>query len=68
MAYQFEKEASSTFKFTGLDAKLNITGVNSTLTADSVVSGLQGLLYIAGALDKYDVLDGVRVVNEDVTE
>lgn len=71
MAYIFDKETAATFKIpaTGAtDSKaLNLKGVNANVaSADSIVSGIQGLLYIANKQASYNYASGVRVVNEDV--
>jgi len=71
MAYVFEKETAATFKIPAsgaTDSKaLNLKGINANVSsADSIVSGIQGLLYIANKQAGYNYASGVRVVNEDV--
>lgn len=70
MAYIFNKETAATFKIPadGAGGKaLNLSGINSQVaSADSIVSGIQGLMYIANRQTSYNYASGVRVVNEDV--
>ena len=70
MAYQFSREESTTFK---LGKELNqdgesltLKGVSASASADSVVAGVQGLLYIANRENDWLFDGAVRVVNEDV--
>lgn len=72
MAYTFTKENAATFKITGgsssgLEEKLTLKGINSLVeSADTIVAGVQGLLYIADRASDYNWGHGIRVVNEDV--
>lgn len=67
MAYTFTKENAATFKVTGANDKLTLKGINSLVeSADTIVAGVQGLLYIADRADDYHWGNGIRVVNEDV--
>lgn len=73
MAYIFNRETASTFKIPASGATdgkaLTLKGVNAqTSSADSIVAGIQGLLYIANKHENYDYSDGIRVVNEDVDD
>lgn len=68
MAYTFEKEASAKFKFNG-ENKLTLNGISGTQqSADTIVAGVQGLLYIGNLIDSYNPTDGIRTVNEDVND
>lgn len=72
MAYTFSKETAASFKITGgsssgLENTLTLKGVNSLVeSADTIVAGINGLLFIANRVDDYNWGHGVRVVNEDV--
>lgn len=72
MAYTFTKENAATFKVTGgsgsgLEEKLTLKGINSLVeSADTIVAGVQGLLYIADRANDYNWGHGIRTVNEDV--
>lgn len=70
MAYTFVKENVGSFKFNGAtdQSTLNLTGINATLDADTVIYGINGLLYIAGRQNDFDALTGIRTVKEDVDE
>lgn len=74
MGYTFSREAASTFKITtaatsGLQKNLTLKGVNAqTTNADTIVAGVQGLMYIADRANDFNYADGVRVVNEDVDD
>lgn len=73
MAYVFNRETASTFKIPKASVTdgqaLTLKGVSAqTASADSIVAGVAGLLYIANRQNDYDFDDGVRVVNEDVDE
>lgn len=71
MAYTFSKETAATFKMpsgAAVDAKsLNLKGINANIeSADTIVTGIQGLMYITNKQNSYNWGHGVRVVNEDV--
>lgn len=67
MAYTFTRENAATFKVTGGTGKLTLKGINSLVeSADTIVAGVQGLMYIADRADDYNWGNGIRVVNEDV--
>lgn len=69
MAYTFNKETAATFKIPDNVAETTLTfkGINANVaSADTIVSGLQGLFYIANRQSQYNYASGVRVVNEDV--
>lgn len=71
MAYVFNKETAATFKIPAAGAQdataINFKGVNANVaSADSIVSGIQGLFYIANKQSSYNYVMGIRVVNEDV--
>ena len=72
MAYTFTKENAASFKITGgsssgLENTLTLKGVNSLVeSADTIVAGINGLLFIANRVDDYNWGHGIRVVNEDV--
>lgn len=67
MGYVFNKETAAQFKVTGPDKTLTLKGINSQVaSADTIVSGLQGLMYLANKQDEYQWSTGIRVVNEDV--
>ena len=66
--YTFTKETAATFKLKAGESKaLTLKGVNANVaSADSIVAGVQGLLYIANKHEDYNYAQGIRVVNEDV--
>lgn len=69
MSYKFVRENVATFKFkasTLTPKKLTLDGVSPNAAADSIVAGVQGILYIADKLEQFDPEDGIRVVSEDV--
>lgn len=67
MAYVFNKETAAQFKVTGPEKTVTLKGINSQVTsADTIVSGLKGLMYLANTQDDYHWSTGIRVVNEDV--
>lgn len=71
MAYVFNKETAASFKIPATGAtdaqSVNLKGVNANVaSADSIVSGIQGLFYIANKQSDYNYTSGIRVVNEDV--
>lgn len=69
--YTFTKETAATFKLKAGESEdtkaLTLKGVNANVaSADSIVAGVQGLLYIANKHEDYNYAQGIRVVNEDV--
>lgn len=71
MSYVFESQPSASFKFEGktagaINGALTMNGVSPTATAPNVITGIRGLLYITNLIDKYDPLDGLRTVKENV--
>lgn len=71
MAYQFEKETAASFKFGGTQGsigKLTLNGINANEDAQTVITGIQGLLYIVNRVNSYNPLDGIRTVKEDVID
>ena len=71
MAYIFTKETAASFKIpaagTADTTAINFKGVNANVaSSDTIVSGIQGLFYIANKQSSYNYAMGVRVVNEDV--
>lgn len=72
MAYVFDKQESASFKFQGktaaaINGALTLNGISgSQQNAATVITGIQGLLYIGNLIGKYDPLDGIRTVKEDV--
>lgn len=70
MAYTFQKNEYSTFKFPKnlSEEKLTLAGISATASADTVIAGIQGFLNIVNKENEWDALDGVRVVNEEVEE
>ena len=72
MAYVFDKQEAASFKFQGKTAAayngaLTLNGVSgSQQNAATVITGIQGLLYIGNLIGQYDPLDGIRTVKENV--
>lgn len=70
MAYQFETNANATFTFpkSGDVDKLALKGVSGTTSdATTVITGIQGLLYIADVISRYEPETGERTVTQYVT-
>ncbi len=70
MAYQFETDANATFTFpkSGDVDKLTLKGVNGTTNdAATVITGIQGLLYIADVVSRYEPEEGERTITQNVT-
>lgn len=69
MAYEFSREKIASFKFQGNTSvqALNLSRINGTNNdAATVVTGIQGLLYIGDLTSSFDPTDGVRTVKDDV--
>lgn len=71
MAYSFETQRVANFKLGGdLDANnLSLNGVNgSESSANVIVNGVKGLLWICGEEENYTYDSGVRTVKQNVRE
>lgn len=72
MAYVFETESAATLKFTkseNTERTMTLQGINATLpSADSIVAGIQTLLWITDQAADYEPTDGVRTVKQNVNE
>lgn len=71
MAYVFEQQPAATFKFEGktagaINGAMTMNGISPSATAPNVITGIRGILYIANLINKYDPLDGLRTVKENV--
>ena len=70
MGYKFETQPVASLKFQGNtsdNGALNIAGINGSLeSADSIISGIQGLLFIGDLVEAYDAEDAVRTVKQNV--
>lgn len=68
MAYEFENQESATFKFDdGNGNTLTVKNVSGKVTsADTIVRGVQCLLWIGGLENEYNPEDAVRTVKQDV--
>ena len=69
MAYQFQNQTVAKFNLGGdLDQNtISLNGVNGSLSsADTVVNGVKGLLWICGEEDGYTYTSGVRTVKQNV--
>lgn len=69
MAYQFRTNKVASFKLEDENLKswtvANINGQESS--ASVIVSGIRGLLWIAGKEDDYDYTQAFRTVKQNVT-
>lgn len=69
MAYTFQNQTVAKFSLGGdLDAnQISLNGVNGSISsADTIVNGVKGLLWICGEEDSYTYTSGVRTVKQNV--
>ncbi len=70
MSYVFDNVKAATFKFTkGAATARNLTfnGINSSITsAQTVVNGIQRMLWITDQVNDYEPTEGVRTVKQNV--
>lgn len=68
MAYSFNTQKVASFKFDGtLQTPLNVPSINGQeADANVIISGIKGMLWIAGAEDDYDPERAVRTVKQNV--
>jgi len=72
MAYEFETENTATFKFTKstmTQSTLTLAGINSSVSsAQTIVNGIQRMLWITDQVGSYEPTDGTRTVKQDVID
>lgn len=72
MAYSFQNQKVASFKIgdeLGNVQTLNLAGVNgSESSADTIVNGVKGLLWIASLEEDYEYTTGVRTVKQSVND
>lgn len=67
MGYYFDNEHSATVKFNRKNNELSLNGINGAETnANVIVNGINLLLSIGGISSRYDALDAIRTVKQDV--
>lgn len=67
MAYVFENEEAATLKFNQPNNTLTLNNISGTVTsAQTIINGVQALLHIGGIENRYNALDAVRSVKQNV--
>ena len=70
MAYSFQNQKVASFKIgdaLGEVQTLNLAGVNGTeSSANTIVNGVKGLLWIASLDENYEYTTGIRTVKQSV--
>lgn len=72
MSYQFSATKVAKFKFKNdadADLNLSLAGINGQETsADTIINGINGLLWIVGKEEDFEATDGIRTVDEHVID
>lgn len=71
MAYSFSTQKVASFKFEASEnsSALTINGIDGTqASADTIIGGIQGLLWIGNLHENYEPTDGVRTVKQNVND
>lgn len=72
MSYQFSATKVAKFKFKNEyddDLNLSLAGINGQETsADTIINGINGLLWIVDKDEDYEATDGIRTVEEHVID
>lgn len=68
MAYTFQNQKVASFKLNSdVISPITLNGVNgSESNANTIVNGVEGLLWIASLNEDYDYTEGVRTVKQSV--
>ena len=70
MAYKFSNQNQANFRIDTDDTseRLTLKGISANATADSIVAGVQGLLYIIGKDEDYIPETAIRTVIQNVDD
>lgn len=71
MAYVFETQQVATLKFDSgnPDTTMTISNISGTVSsAQTIINGVNALLYIGNIQDNYDAEDAIRTVKQNVID